>query len=396
MDLAETVSYALLGLVALGAVLFPVASIVLGARWQRRALARRYPPGFAPAATVIVPVRGHHQGLDENLGAIASQRYPDFEVLLVVDRDDDPAADVVRGLNLPHTRLLSVERHGHGLGAFRIGKCRAQACGVRHARRESRVLAFADADARPGPDWLQEMILPLQDARVGAVTAYRWYVSERRGFWSRVRSQWNGTGLDAMLMDKYRFCWGGSMAIRRKTFQEGDVLEAWRTSITDDVALTRAVQTMGRVVAFAPRACSVNVEECTRAQCVEWCVRQTALTRESMPKLWRFAARIYAASAALFLAGVGLVALAVVWHRPPLELAGYALLAPMLTTPIRTRLRWRFMRGAIPSHRDAIRREGDSPLLGLLMPWFMLYVIARSARVGTIEWRGRRYEVRGR
>jgi cellulose synthase/poly-beta-1,6-N-acetylglucosamine synthase-like glycosyltransferase len=43
-----------------------------------------------PFATVIVPIRGLDQGLQENIAAIFSQDYPAYEVIFVSDDEKDP------------------------------------------------------------------------------------------------------------------------------------------------------------------------------------------------------------------------------------------------------------------------------------------------------------------
>ncbi|HVL87900.1 MAG TPA: glycosyltransferase family 2 protein [Candidatus Thermoplasmatota archaeon] len=393
MTTLEAIALAALLLVALGCVAFPVASVLVARRLQREALAQTFAE-WKPPVTVVLPCRGEQQGFEENLRAIAAQAYPDFELLVAVDSADDPSADAFRRVAPPRARLVVVDRDGADAPEFRSGKARAQATAVRRARPASRAIVFVDADVRPARDWLSRMVEPLSDPAVGAVTAYRWYVSERHGFWSRLRAQWNGTGLDAMLLSRYRFCWGGSMALRRETYELARVEDAMREAIAEDVALTRAVERLGLLVAFAPRACSVNVEDTDRGGCLEWCVRQTALTRESMPRLWRFAAAVYGASVALFVLGVAAAAAGFARADPTLALAGAAMTIPVLSNPLRTRMRWRFFRELLPGHRPLLDAERDSAATSLFQPFLMLYVLHRSRRVRAIAWRGRTYALR--
>ena len=47
------------------------------------------PEGGTPAVTLIVPVKGEDEGLRENLAALASLDYPDYELIVVARRADD-------------------------------------------------------------------------------------------------------------------------------------------------------------------------------------------------------------------------------------------------------------------------------------------------------------------
>ena len=65
------------------------------------------PSDFAPFATVICPCKGNEEGLEGNLEALFEQEYLDYEVVLVVDAETDPAVKII-------DRLLSRENHPVG------------------------------------------------------------------------------------------------------------------------------------------------------------------------------------------------------------------------------------------------------------------------------------------
>lgn len=416
---------ALLALLALGAVGLSVAGTVGLLRRQRAALAASPedpPPDDAvPPTAVVVPVRGEHQGLADNVRALLAQDHPDLEWVFVVDDRGDAAVPVLEGVlkeDRPHpARLVSVqevEAEDGDLGDFRIGKARAHAAALARIADDREVVLFADADVRPRPDWARRLTaplagdpgpgppdpdVPLADRPVGATTTFRWYLSERRGFWSRVRAQWNAVGHDALLSEDHRFCWGGSMAVRRDVLERCGVVERMRTYVTDDVALSDAVNEHGYRVAHDPRAAVATVEGCDREACVEWCVRQAALVKASLPRLWSLSLAIYALAVGLFVVGAGLVGVGL--GLPPVDpwlaAAGAAMMVPVLSNPLRTRARWSFFREVLtaPWEREALDREPDLPGLALGQPFFMLMVLLRSARLDAVEWRGRTYPLDG-
>ena len=55
-----------------------------------------------------------------------------------------------------------------------------------------------DSDARPRNDWLRLLVAPLADEGMGAATGYRWFIPNKGGFASRLRSVWNASIASAL------------------------------------------------------------------------------------------------------------------------------------------------------------------------------------------------------
>lgn len=400
MAVLTLIAYAVAGLVAVGAVVLPIAGIVWLKRRQAKIRARDPPDRTPPPTAVLLPVKGDHQGLAANLEAILDQDHPDLTYTVVVDDPGDEAVPTIERVLAKRddvdAELVSVADAGE-LGEFRIGKSRAHAAGLEAIGGDREALLFCDADARPRRDWARLMTAPLADhpdvGGPGAVTAYRWYVSEDHGTWSRLRAQWNGAGHDALLDEEARFCWGGSMAVRLDVFEDRGVLDRMRETVADDVALTDAVRDAGWPIRYEPRAACLNVEDCDAGTCLAWCTRQTAIVRATMPRLWRFAAAVYSLSVGLFAVGVGLVVAGSVAPDPLLATLGAAYLVPVLSNPARTRLRWSFFRGMLDEDGRRLEAEPDAEGLALLLPFFSLAVVLASAMTDEIAWRGRRYKI---
>lgn len=396
------IAYAVSGLVAVGAVGLPIAGILVLRKRQAEVLDDDPPDRTPPPTAVLLPIRGDHQGLASNLAAILDQDHPDLQFRIVVDDLDDEAVPTVEQVLARRddvdAELVSVEE-ADDLGGFRIGKSRAHAAGLKAIDADRETLLFCDADARPRRDWARLMTAPLVDhpdvGGPGAVTTYRWYVSEDHGTWSRLRAQWNGTGHDALLDEEARFCWGGSMAVRRDVFEDRGVLDRMRETVADDVALTEAVRDAGWSIRYEPRAACLNVEDCDAGTCLAWCTRQTAIVRATMPRLWRFAATVYTLSVGLFAVGVGLVVAGSVVPDPLLAALGAAYLVPVLSNPARTRLRWSFFRRMVAEDGPRLEAEPDDEGLALLLPFFSVAVVWASAMTDEIAWRGRTYRIDG-
>src|SRR5208283_1868000 len=127
---------------------------------RRRALVRlKKISYYAPSGRVLVlsPCKGHDANLEENLRALLTQDYPDYEVTFIVEDAGDPACSVIRRAMAacPQTtaRLLVAGR--------------AEACGQKvHNLRmatadvapDIRHLAFFDSDSRPKPYFVRAAI----------------------------------------------------------------------------------------------------------------------------------------------------------------------------------------------------------------------------------------------
>jgi ceramide glucosyltransferase len=263
-------------------------------RYFRRELSAPV-PDFTPYASVIVPCRGLDQDLRENLDAICDQHYPSYEIIFVVDNPLDAALEVIARVRAERGSEAAVSTRVVVAGeATESGQkvhnliAASGACDER-----SEVLVFVDTDARPRRDWLRSLVAALADERTGAATGYRWFIPStetalRRKLPSHLRAVWNASIASALGGNsRANFCWGGSTAIRRATFAELDMLKRWRGTVSDDFALTRALQDARLPIRFVPRCLTVSHEDCSWRGLFEFTTRQLKITRVYAPRLWQ-------------------------------------------------------------------------------------------------------------
>jgi ceramide glucosyltransferase len=249
--------------------------------------------------------------LEENLLALFRQKFPRYEMIFVVDSETDEAVSLndklISRQGAKALRNLKENSVSLGLcGAKLVVAGKAENEGqkvhnlreaVLHASDDSEVFVFVDSDARPSPAWLRNLIAPLGDKTIGAATAYRWFISKNFSFASEMRAVWNASIASALGANaKSNFCWGGSMAIRRETFEKIDMRERWRGTLSDDFAVTRALKAAKLPIYFVPRALAVSIENCSFRECLEFTTRQMKVTRTYAPDLWKMSF----AGAALF------------------------------------------------------------------------------------------------
>jgi len=243
---------------------------------------------FTPFVSVIVPCRGVDEGLDENLGALFDQDYPDHEIVFVVDDPDDGAVEIIKEVSRKGAKdakkaslVVAPKAHQSGQKVENLREA------VLHTNDRSQVFVFTDSDARPAKGWLRHLVAPLEEEKVGAATGYRWFISKKPTIASEMRSVWNASIASALGPNtKTNFCWGGSTAIRRETFERLDIREKWRGTLSDDFTLSRAVSEAGLPTIFVPQALTASVESCTFRELLEFTTRQMKITRVYAPPLW--------------------------------------------------------------------------------------------------------------
>lgn len=240
---------------------------------------------YTPFATIIAPCKGIDGGMEENFAALLHQNYPDYEIIFVVDDDDDPAARVIEAAwreGVRHVKLVVAPK---ATGSSQKVENLREA--VLHVSDESEVFVFVDSDVRPSDDWLKHLIAPLENERVGAATGYRWFISEHPTFASEMRSVWNASIASALGPHlKSNFCWGGSTAIRRDVFERTGMREKWLGTLSDDFAVTRTLKAANLSIYFVPKALTASVENCTLRELIEFTIRQMKITRVYAPELW--------------------------------------------------------------------------------------------------------------
>jgi ceramide glucosyltransferase len=348
-------------------------------RYYRERLHDQAQSRFLPPVSLIIPVKGHDEGLRENLAALASLDYPDYELIIAARAP----ADVPAGVLPAGARLVFSE--GKPVGAAE--KLQNLLAAVRAARSETEVLAFADSDGHVCRGWLRALAAPLAEAGVGAATGYRVYLPEPADFWSSVRSAWNAVIFGTFGPRKIEFVWGGATAVRKDVFARLGVEALWASTASDDYVLTEALRSAGLQLRYAPGALVVSSDRISAGELLRWIQRQLIITRVYAPRLWAlsFLATIMYCAAMV----ACLVALADRRWNAGAVLA-FVLIAGMLKGTAREKL----ASMALPKSRSWFQSHGwIFTWLVPLATWTWLYGHLASAYTNVIEWRGYRYRL---
>lgn len=247
-------------------------------------------PDYLPFASVIAPCRGLEQGLRENLDALFKQTFSTYEIIFVTDSADDPSVSVIEEtINSERERFETSARIVIAGDAVDCGqKVHNLRVAVTQVDPRCQVLVFVDTDARPHSEWLKSLVAPLADEGIAAATGYRWFIPVQGGFASHLRSVWNASIASALgeRRDK-NFCWGGSTAVRRQTFEDLRIRDAWRGTVSDDFAMTRVLQQAKLPIHFVPACLVPSLDGCSTRELFEFTNRQLKITRVYAPHLWK-------------------------------------------------------------------------------------------------------------
>ncbi len=250
-------------------------------------------PKFTPKASVIIPCRGIDPHFDASIQSVLNQDYPDYEVVFAVAEEEDPAYSRLQSL-IANYSSVPAQIVIAGRPTNSTGKLNNLVHGVTQVRPDSEVMVFMDSDTCPQPKWLENLIAPLQYSdKVGITTGIPVYVPRDKRFWSYVKSMWMA-GLGAFVtVKRFRGCYGGAMAVRKKHFDEFNVREIWKTALTDDLTLSMALKPTGLVNYFVPQ-CMVPVFEGTNLiDFIKWANRQSLLSRVYFRSQWLTVAAMF-------------------------------------------------------------------------------------------------------
>lgn len=249
MTMARDGASAVLLVLVLASIAHCVLAILIVARFRFP----REPGGaFTPPVTVLKPLCGLEPELFECLRSFCEQDYPAYQVVFGVRSADDPALSVVERLKreLPHADLeLVVDPRLYGPNhklsnlANMLGACRHD------------ILVVADSDGRVEPTYLRSVVAPFENAQVGAVTCL--YTGRGLGglaseLGASFMNDWFlPSVLIAMELDKLRFCFGATMAVRRDALEAIGGFAGLAPYLADDYLLGRLVSDRGLEVRLA-------------------------------------------------------------------------------------------------------------------------------------------------
>ncbi|HSY63151.1 MAG TPA: bacteriohopanetetrol glucosamine biosynthesis glycosyltransferase HpnI [Terriglobales bacterium] len=189
--------------------------------------ARRYlaisPPALKtmPPISVLKPLCGQDDCLEENLRSFFTQDYPEYEILFAVHSLSDPAVAVVEKVRHEFPRGPRI--HLVETGESAAPNAKAHSLGHLVARAQHSILVMSDSDVQAPAALLRRIAAEFQNPVVGVVTCpYR--AVPGKGVWSRLEAlgmntQFLAGVLVAWLVGEMDFALGPTLAARREVIE---------------------------------------------------------------------------------------------------------------------------------------------------------------------------------
>jgi ceramide glucosyltransferase len=218
-----------------GSLVYCVLTIVAAVRYGRVR-----PPQLSapPPISVLKPLAGAEEGLEENLRSFFEQRYASFEILFAVRGAGDPAIAVVERLQarypaVPSSLTVTGEPPYANAKVYSLDRM------LTAARHD--LLVMADSDVRVTPDLLSTIAAEFQDPKLGMATCpYR--AVPGCSFWSTLEAvglntEFIGGVLVARMLDGMKFALGPAIAARRETLARIGGFDAVKDYLAEDFVL---------------------------------------------------------------------------------------------------------------------------------------------------------------
>lgn len=205
-------------------------------------------PPFMPSVSVVIAAYNEEKVIAQTLGALLAGDYRgELELLVVDDGSVDHTAVVVERLALADHRIRLLRQPNQG-------KARALRRGLAAARHE--FIVMLDADTQFQPDTLLQLLQPLADPAVGAVSGHA-RVGNRRSFIARCQclEYICGFNLDRRAYHQLNCITvvpGAVSAFRRSAIAAAGGIST--DTLAEDTDLTLSLHRTGYRVAYVPAA----------------------------------------------------------------------------------------------------------------------------------------------
>ena len=260
--------------------------VIAGARRFRRMRRRLLSaPTYAPPVSVLKPVHGLEPKLEENLESFFRQDFPTFELIFCARQANDPGLQIAQRLSSKYpevkVRILTCgEPPWANAKLYSLEKMWQEAA--------HDLLVISDSDVRVSPDYLQEIIKPFADPKVGMTTCmYRGLPAG--GFWTELEAfgysvEMTSGVVVANMLEGMKFALGPTMVVQRECVEALTGFGFMADYCADDYILGNRVAESGREVVLSHHVIDHMVFHHSFLASMRHQVRWMRSTRFSRPK----------------------------------------------------------------------------------------------------------------
>lgn len=375
MPIIATVLKLALAACTLAAVAFYLLSIVAGLRFFSRR--RRDEPVSGEPATIMIPLHGADFKAYENYAGLCRLDYPEYQIVFGVRDESDSSIPIVRKLieDFPD-RDIALVVSDRTIGAnLKVSNLQNMLARVKHEQ-----IVIVDSDIRVSRDYLNSVLGPLVDARVGLVTClYR--AAEAPDFGAKleavgITAEFAPGVLMAWMLEGVKFALGSTMATTRARLEAVGGFHALSDYLADDFMLGNLIEQSGYEVHLSTYVVETAMHPVGLGGMIRHQLRWARSTRISRPMGYLGLILTYGTALALLYVAVDLA-------------STFSLI--LLASTLAARLLMGWMIGVHWLKDKLLKRYfWLLPVRDLLS-----FLIWCSSWIGrTVEWRGRIFEVK--
>ena len=271
----------LLAVLAAGGIVYCVLVVVASWRYLR---VKPAPALEREPVSILKPLAGADEGLEDNLRSFFEQDYPAFELLFAVREARDPAVEVVNRLraeypHVPARLLVTGEPPYPNAKVYSLQKMTAEAA--------HDLLAMSDSDIRVTPDFLRTVTAEFQDSRLGLTTCpYR--ALPGPSFWSMLEAlgmntEFLGGILVARMLEGMRFAVGPTIVGRKRVIAALGGWDRVKDYLAEDFVLGKLAAEAGYGVGLSSYVIEHHIGSQPLAANAKHRLRWARSTRRSRP-----------------------------------------------------------------------------------------------------------------
>lgn len=253
-------------------MLLGLASVLEGRRYARR---RRdqFPPEISreSKAVILIPCRGLAFNFRQHCQTLLEQDHPNFELLFVVENEQDEAIGTIRNL-MQEYRMTRMGLVFSGPAEDCSQKVHQLRVGLKHLPNNAKVVAFIDSDLQVKAHWLRWLCGRLEEPGVAAATGAVWAVPRKQSLVNNLHCSISNS-VASLYGPKFAPGLWGSWAIRVDRLEESRVAQVWNTAFSETWAAQAALFLNGEQIRFEPRSIGVRTVQ------TDWRALRQALVR---------------------------------------------------------------------------------------------------------------------
>jgi ceramide glucosyltransferase len=280
--------FPLLALVA-GSLVYCVLTVLAALKYRAVVPA---PARTTPPISLLKPLAGVDEGLEDNLRSFFEQRYAHFEILFAVRSGSDPAVALVERLRsrypaVPSQLIVTGEPPYPNAKVYSLDRMLAEAA--------HDLVVMSDSDIRVDENLLATVAAEFDDPKIGMATCpYRavpgpsvWSTLEAVG----LNTEFIGGVLVARMLDGMKFALGPTIVVRRKTLDGIGGFDAVKDFLAEDFVMGQLAAEHGDGVILSSYVIEHRIGSQGFVANVKHRLRWNRSTRRSRP--WGYVGQVF-------------------------------------------------------------------------------------------------------